>query len=66
MEAWFAQLSQKRLRRGMFTSVKALKDAIMEFVEVHNRNPRPYQWTTSADDIFRKVARCQAVLATYH
>lgn len=66
VEAWFAQLSQKRLRRGMFTSVKALKDAIMEFVEVHNRNPRPYQWTTSADDIFQKVAKCQAVLTTYH
>ena len=66
VEAWFAQLSQKRLRRGMFTSVKALKDAIMEFIEVHNRNPRPYQWTTSTDDIFRKVASCQAVLATHH
>ena len=66
VEAWFSQLSQKCLKRGTFGSVKALKDAIAEFVEIHNRNPRPYQWTTPVRDILTKVAACHAVLATDH
>ena len=66
VEAWFSQLSQKCLKRGAFGSVKALKDAIGEFVEVHNRNPRPYQWTAPVRDILTKVAECHAVLATDH
>ena len=45
VERWFAELTNKRIRRGAFRSVKELQSAIREFISVHNENPKPFVWT---------------------
>jgi transposase len=63
VERFFAEITEKRLRRGVFRSVAALEAAIKEYLEVHNRNPKPFVWTATADLILSKVKRtCEANL----
>ncbi len=57
VEQWFAELTNKRIRRGAFRSVKELQSAIREFIEVHNENPKPFVWTRTADQILDRMAR---------
>jgi len=57
VERWFAELTNKQIRRGVHRSVAELEAAIREFIEVHNENPRPFVWTKSADDILANIAR---------
>ena len=57
VERVFAELSQKQIRRGSHRSVQALESAIHEFLEVHNRDPKPYVWVKTAEDILQSVAR---------
>jgi hypothetical protein len=45
------------LRRGVHTSTSQLEADIRAFVERHNKNPRPYRWTKSADEILSSVKR---------
>jgi len=66
VERWFRELSDKRIRRGTFHSVKDLIAAITDFLEMHNDNPKPFVWTASVEAILAKVARCKAVLETAH
>jgi len=57
IERFFRDLTQKRLRRGVFINVPDLVSAIEEYLELHNVEPAPYIWTTSANDILAKVQR---------
>ncbi len=57
VERFFRELTEKQLRRGVFTSVKELEESVMEFIEKHNEAPAPYIWTKSASDILEKVKR---------
>jgi transposase len=57
VERVFAELSEKQIKRGAHRSVPALEAAIHEFLEVRNRDPKPYIWVKSADDILQTVAR---------
>jgi transposase len=57
VERWFAELTRKRLRRGVHTSVKQLEADIRSFIDRHNQNPRPFKWTKSADQILASVKR---------
>jgi transposase len=57
IERWFAELTNKRIRRGTFRSVLALERAIKEFIEVHNEEPKPFVWVKSADEILANIAR---------
>ena len=57
VERWFAELTNKRLRRGVFRSVKDLESAIREYIEVHNEDPKPFVWTRTADQILDSMAR---------
>ena len=57
VERWFAELTNKRIRRGVFRSVKELEAAIREYIDVHNENPKPFVWTKSADEILARIAR---------
>jgi transposase len=66
IERWFRELTDKRLRRGVFRSVPDLIAAIDEFLAVYNEEPRPFVWTASADAIIAKVSRCRAILETVH
>jgi transposase len=66
VESWLSNLTNKRLRRGSFASVPALKRAIKEFVETHNSHAKPFVWTKDADEILRKVRIIQHLLVTGH
>jgi transposase len=57
VERWFAELTNKQIRRGVHRSTRELEDAIREFLRVNNDDPRPFIWTKSADDIFASIAR---------
>jgi len=57
VERWFAELTNKRIRRGVFRSVKELETAIREYIEIHNEDPAPFVWTRTADQILASIAR---------
>ena len=66
VERWFAELTNKRIRRGVFRSVKELETAIREYIDVHNETPRPFVWTRTADQILDSIARyAQRTLASH-
>jgi len=62
VERFFGLLTEKQLRRGVFTSVKELEEVIMQFIEVHNENKKPFVWTKSAEEILVKVGRARKTL----
>jgi transposase len=57
VERWFAELTNKQLRRGAYQSVPQLKAAIQEFIDAHQAHPKPFVWTKTADDILASIAR---------
>jgi transposase len=57
VERFFRDLTVKRLRRGVFHSVAELQQAIREYIDEHNKKPKPYLWTAQARDILEKVKR---------
>jgi transposase len=57
IERWFKELTDKRLRRGVFTSVPDLTEAITTWAEHWNKNPKPFIWKATAEDIITKVQR---------
>ena len=62
IESFFAKLTTKRLKRGIFTSVPELIEAIEEFILRHNENPQPFVWTAQVEKILEKVGRAQKSL----
>lgn len=62
IERWFRNLTDQRLRRGVFRSVAELERAIADYVAQHNQNPRGFQWTKSAEEILAKITRARNVL----
>jgi transposase len=62
VERWFRDLTQQRIRRGVFHSVEQLETAIREFIEHHNDKTEGYSWTAKAADILEKVRRARDVL----
>jgi transposase len=57
VERWFKELTDKRLRRGRFTGVDDLVEAMELWAEHWNDNPRPFVWTKTAEEIMTKVSR---------
>jgi transposase len=55
VERFFAEITEKRIRRGAFRSVAALEAAIREYLEHHNASPRPFVWTADADLILNRI-----------
>ena len=62
VERFFRDLTENRLRRGVFRSVEELIEAIGEYIDHHNEHPKPFIWTTKATDILEKVKRARAAL----
>jgi transposase len=62
IERWFREITDKRIRRGVFHSVKQLIAAIDAFIHEHNQNPKSFTWTAKAETILEKVRRARAVL----
>ncbi len=66
VESWFSQLTQKRIRRGVFCSVDELVAAINDYLQRYNDNPQPFVWTATVDTILEKVGKCNVILGTHH
>jgi hypothetical protein len=62
VERFFRDLTQNRLRRGVFRDVEELIMAIGDYIDQHNEKPKPFIWTAKAADILEKVKRAQASL----
>ncbi len=56
VERFFAEITEKRIRRGAFRSVKALEQAIVDYLDHHNKDPKPFVWTKTADAILERIA----------
>jgi transposase len=67
VERWFAELTNKKLRRSAYQSVRALNADIRAWIENWNENPQPYVWTKPAERILESIARyCQRINQTAH
>src|ERR1700739_1097263 len=62
VERFFRDLTQTRLRRGVFQSLEQLIMAIGDYIDGHNQNPKPFIWTAKAKDILEKVTRARTAL----
>ena len=62
VERWFRDLTEQNLRRGIFRSVPELIDSIEEYMQANNEDPKPYEWTATAESILDKVARARTSL----
>jgi len=63
VEGWFAQLERRALYRGVFTSVKELKDELERYIQVHNReSAKPFKWTKDARTMLAAVGRARSAL----
>ncbi len=62
IERWFAELTNKRIRRDSFLSVADLTAAIEDFLAAWNTSPKPFIWTATVDSILAKLAKCRQTL----
>ena len=66
VESFFAKLTKKRLKRGVFRSLQELKDAIHHFLDDTNANPKPFTWTKHPNKIIAAVKRGHQMLDSIH
>jgi transposase len=62
VERFFRDLTQNRLKRGVFLDVEELIMAIIDYIDKHNDHPKPFIWTAKASDILEKVKRARKTL----
>jgi hypothetical protein len=61
VERWFAELTQKKLKRGVHRSVQALERGIRSWLADWNEHPRLFVWTKTAEEIPDEVAAYDSV-----
>jgi transposase len=66
VEGFFAKLTRRRLKRGVFRSVAELQAAILRFIDVANHAPKPFVWTAKPNKILAAVKRGRQVLESIH
>lgn len=66
VERWFREITDKRIRRGSFSSVPELISAIDEYLENHNQNPQLFVWSASVEKILGKINKCKEALDALH
>src|ERR1700687_5582689 len=66
VERWFREITDKRLRRGSFENVPALIQAITEYLDNHNQNPKVFVWSAPVERIMAKIAKCKEALDALH
>jgi transposase len=66
IERFFRDLTEKRIRRGLFRDLEQLTMAIGDYIDRHNENPRPFIWTATASDVLAKVSRARRALNNGH
>ena len=66
VEGFFAKLSKRRLKRGVFRSLVDLQGAIKRFLAETNDNPKPFVWTADPNKIIAAVRRGYQALDSVH
>ena len=66
VERWFALLTQRQIKPGSHRSIQELEAAIREFIAAHNKQPKPFRWTKSADQILASIARFATATLAAH
>jgi transposase len=66
VEGFFAKLTRRRLKRGVFRSVAELQAAILRFIDETNHAPKPFVWTARPNKILAAVKRGRKVLESIH
>ncbi|MFQ5973969.1 MAG: IS630 family transposase [Alphaproteobacteria bacterium] len=66
VETFFAKLTKRRLKRGVFRSIVELQTAINRFLEEANHDPKPFVWTADPNRILAAVDRGRKVLESIH
>jgi len=67
VERFFAELTQKQIRRGVHRSTQELETAVKNYLRLHNVTPKPFVWTKTADEILANVARfCRRISDSGH
>lgn len=66
VERFFAEITNRRIRRGTFGSVKELVKAITAYINDRNRDPKRFVWTKSASTILRRVKKSKLIYGTGH
>lgn len=67
VERWFALLTDRQIKRASHRSTVALENAIKQYIDLNNENPKPFVWTKSADDILDSISRfCQRTSESGH
>jgi transposase len=62
VERFFAEITDKKIKRGAHRSVHELKAAIMSYIKQRNRDPKPFKWVRTADQILASVKRyCEKI-----
>jgi transposase len=56
-ERFFANITEKQIRRGVHRSTEELETAIRTYIDAVNADPKPFRWTKSADDILATIKR---------
>jgi hypothetical protein len=66
VERFFSKITVKMIRRSSFNNTEELDNAILNFIAVHNENPKVYTWTKDADTIIAKWIKCKEALGALH
>jgi len=66
VERFFAEITERRIRRGTFRSVPELENAVLDYVRTRNKNPNPFVWTVKASTLLRKVRRASLLFQKRH
>jgi transposase len=66
VERFFRDITEERIRRGVFRSVDELKAAIQEYLDHRNANPKPYHWAAKPEAILAKINKAKEMLGTLH
>lgn len=57
VERFFAEITDRQIRRGTHCSVKELETAIANYIDARNKDPKPFTWTRTANEILTSVKR---------
>lgn len=67
VERFFADLTNKQIRRGAHRSTRELELAIHQYIDIRNRRPKPFVWTKTADEILASIERfCKRISGSGH
>ena len=66
VERFFRDITEEQIRRGVFRSVAELEEAINQYLEHRNANPKPYHWTATPEQVLKKVNKAKDMLRTLH